>query len=392
MFPELGPEYGGSALVFHKYLVSRPEKFFSESAFDIFLNALRDIDERHAQGLIEYVEENATYINNAFRNAQEINAFEWHDQEVKAENDYLLLMLIDREVHPAYLRLVESVFQPMLRILAHFSRIADAKGTQGLNLYNIIHELPDEPYGDVKAPYVHLMRNGIAHGGVRYSENEIIYWDKKDNELALKPSNVVQKFDDMLDICNGLLLAFSVFSLSRSGMKNLVPQILMIEELRAETEAPYWDITGVLSSTAIGNKKQLIVYCNVRTMDESMVRFSTFQTAVLAERVAPSYDRYFVSMKARNGLPGWAIFGGSELANHRLSDHDIEEYSDVIQDYLPIFLANRKSLGILNRLERLKYAVQVSWPIILAEYQERIGLPQILSVVQASTVIRGEQS
>lgn len=60
------------------------------------------------------------------------------------------------------------------------------------------------------------MRNGIAHSGVRYSANEIRYVDVKGNELSLSPSAVVRKFDDFLDVCNGLVFAFSVFSKSRS--------------------------------------------------------------------------------------------------------------------------------------------------------------------------------
>ncbi len=385
-FPDLGLENVRSALVFHKYIEQRPERFFSKSSFFALLHALRDIDRNYAKELNGYFEENKTAINNAFRHAREINAFEWHDREVKAENDYLSLMLIEREIHPAYLRLVEAVFQPMLKIVAHFSRLAAGKGTEGLNLYSIVEQLPGDRFAEVKASYVHLIRNGIAHGGVRYSANEIIYRDSKGNELALGPRNVVRKFDDMLDSCNGLLLAYSVFAFSRPGSDNLVPQNLMVEGLRAETGTPYWDVTGALPSTIIGDQSQLIVYCNVRTMDEAKVRFSTIQTAIQAERAAPGYDWYFISMKAKNGLPGWARFGGSKLALRRLDDAEIEEYRDVLQDYLPLFLAHRRGPRILSRLGTLRYAWQIGWPIIVADYRTRMGKPEI--VIRSSSIHR----
>ncbi|MFN3833000.1 MAG: hypothetical protein ACK4SQ_12325 [Allorhizobium sp.] len=202
--------------VFKKYIYSCPEKFFSKGAFRCFYNSLQNIDERHSGELREYLKINAHTLDNAYRHVQEVNAFEWHDQEVKGENDYHTLELLDRHIHPAYLRLAEGVFQPLLRIVAHFGRLAEGKGTDGLNLFNIVQQLPDDLYRDVKTSYVHLMRNGIAHSGVRYSANEIRYVDVKGNELSLSPSAVVRKFDDFLDVCNGLVFAFSVFSKSRS--------------------------------------------------------------------------------------------------------------------------------------------------------------------------------
>lgn len=377
-FPELASRDGSSALTLHKYLVARPERFFSHNAFHTFYQGLQDIDRTHSQELVEYFEEHIAAIDNAFRNAQEINALGWHDREMKGGDDYQSLILIDQEIHPAYLRLVEAVYQPMLRIVAHFSRVAGGKSTQGLNLYNIVAELPDDRFADVKAPYVHLMRNGIAHGGVRYSSNEIIYRDSKSNELAMKGYDVIRKFDDLLDACNGLLLGYSVFALSRRGDDSLLPQNLLVEEIRVETRTPYWEVTGALPSTIINDQSQLIVYCDVRTMDDDKVRFSTVQTVIQAEGAAPGFDRYFVSMRARNGLPGMASFDGHKLANHRVQSHGIEQYADVVQDYLPLFLASKKGVHFLHRLETFKYAFQVGWPVMVADFRSRTGKPEIV--------------
>ncbi|TPW31072.1 hypothetical protein FJU08_10490 [Martelella alba] len=376
-FPDLGAEKIRSASVFHKYLESRPEKFFSKSAYHALLHELRRVDNCYAKELFAYLKDHRFTIDNAFRHAQEINAFGWHDQEMKGENDYLSLILIDREVHPAYLRLVEGVFQPMLRIVAHFSRLSANKGTEGLNLYSIVAELPDHDFADVKASYVHLMRNGIAHGGIMHSGDGIIYRDSKGSELVLRPRDTLQKFDDMLDICNGLLLAYSVFAFSHKHSENFVPQNLMVEALCEETRTPYWAVTGALPSIILGDQSQLIIYCNVRTMDDLKVKFSAIQTAIQAERAAPDYDRYFISMKAKNGLPGWARFSGAELKKHRLNDDDIEQYNDALEEYLPLFLGKRHIPRIIHRMATMKYAMQVGWPVIVADYRARLGKPNL---------------
>lgn len=377
-FPEIASGNSDVPLFFQKYVESRPERFFSRAAYVVFLDEIIAISEKYPLELNKYIEQNARDIDDAFRNAHEINSLEWHDDFIKAGDEYLTLSLIDRSVHPAYLRLVEAVFQKMLRIVAYFSRLAGNKGLQGLNLYNIVEELRGDRFAIVKASYVHLMRNGIAHGGVTYSANQIIYRDISGKELTMAPRDVVQKFDDMLDVCNGLLLAYSVFALTRSNRENLVPQSLMVEDLRAETGTPYWTVTGALPSNILDGQRQLIVYCNVRTTDESKVRFSTIQTAVQAERVAPGYDRYFISMKARNGFRGWAAFVGPELRKHRLGQFEVEEYGNTIQEYLPLFLANRRVPKFINRFLTFKYAFQLGWPVILADFRAAMKRPAIV--------------
>lgn len=385
-FPELAPKRVSSALALHTYVGTRPQRFFSRRSFQALLISLKEIDHAHSQELVEYLKDHRTSINNAFRHLEEVNAFDWHDRELKGENDHQSLTLIDREVHPAYLRLVEAVFQPLLRIVAHFSRVAAGKGTQGLNLFNVVAELPDSEFVEAKAAYVHLMRNGIAHGGVRFAVNEIIYRDAKGNELTLKERDVVRKFDDLLDTCNGLILAYSVFTLNQSSRSELVPQNLLVDELKVETGTPFWRVTGALPSLIANDQSQLIVYCDVSTVDEAKVRFSAFQTAIQAERAAPGYDRYFVSMKGKNGMPGWASFHGKNLEIHRTSNHKAEAYSDVTQDYVPMFLAGKSLPKILHRIGTLRYSFQAGWPVVVEDYRTRTGTPKI--AVRNSSVHR----
>jgi hypothetical protein len=145
-------------------------------------------------------------------------------------------------------------------------------------------------------------------------------------------------------------------------------------------------VNGILPSTILDSKSQLIVYCDAKTMDEEKIRFSTFQTAVLAEGAAPGFDRYFISMRGPNGLPGMASFHGNELSAHRLQEHGIEQYTGAIQDYLPMFASNRKMFRWQRQLNTLKLAFSVGWPVALADYRSNTGRPQM--IVRSASIHR----
>ena len=90
------------------------------------------------------------------------------------------------------------------------------------------------------------MRNGIAHGGVTYSSDLIQYQDKKGNRKQLDTYEIIRRFDNLLDVCNGLLLAFSIFMLTRDDERYELPTNLLVDELMAATTTPYWSVVGCL--------------------------------------------------------------------------------------------------------------------------------------------------
>jgi hypothetical protein len=364
-------------LSFYKYISSIPQKFYSRDGFLVYLQEIERIDRKHRSKLCDYLQENRTEINNAFRNAKEINDLSWHDEKFESESDYETLILIDQTINPAYLRLIEAIYQPMVRILAFFSRIESGKSTDGLNLFQTVSELSDDLFKVIKAPYEHIMRNGIAHGGIIYSTKGVIFRDSKKNEALFSHRQVIRIFDDMLDVCNGILFAYSVFSLSHSDRRELIPQDLLNEEIHYNTNTPYWEVKGLLQSTQITGRSQLNIYCSARTNDDNKVRFSAIQTAILAERYAPGYSCYYLSMRGINGFPGFARFDGEKLASHRLQNHGVEKYSDAVQEYLPLFLANNKTPRLFHRLESLKYAFELTYPAIISDFHQITKRPEI---------------
>ena len=332
-FPQLDKDESLRFLSLIKYIENRPYVFFSKGAMEKYLNVLRSIENEFSDKFSNYVNKQYFEINNAFRHLNEISAFSWHDHSFESQEDYQKLLFIEEKLHPAYLRLTEAVFKPLLRIPAYFSRIKRGKSAEALELYDIAIELKGSKLNDIILSYEHQLRNSIAHGSVTYFSNSIIYEDKKKKEKRkkLEATDIINKFDDLLDVCNALILAYSIFILTSGNKKIKIPQNLLIEELKEETRTPYWEVVGCLPSTQV-NGSQLITYVQINTLDFRKVNLSVFQTAILAEQLASGYDRYFFSLNSSNSLPGFSAFDGEKLRSHREAEHSIEKYEDVLKD------------------------------------------------------------
>ncbi len=372
-FPELTHCSHRHFLALRKYLTRSPERFFSEPVYLKFLAWLKERDRVARRALQRYLGGSVQELNRAFLHLGEINCEDWHDYFEKLD-DYELIRFIDQHIHRTYLRLAEAVLAPFLRIPAYFSRVDHGKGTEGLDIWCIVEELRRTDLCDAVAPYRHTVRNGIAHGGVTYLQKEIRYRDKKGNEEKYEDSEIVRIFDDLLDTCNGLALALSVFLLTNQPHGYELPRQLLVQELREETKTPWWEIVGCAPSEFAG-LNQLILYARPRTSDYRKVQLSAFQSGVLAELFAPGYDRYFFSIRSATSWPGWAAFDGKRLRQLRLKpDASLEDYDGVIENNLVFYVPRLKLPAILGRLDTLALSLRLHWPIVMADLRKQLGL------------------
>ena len=107
------------------------------AAFETYLCWLQRHDQTRPKQLKAYLSQFNSEIDRALLFLRELNLEEWHDSPLNTGGDYDLIRMIDKHVHPAYLRLVEGVFTPLLRPLAQFSRIHRNKGVEGLDVWSI---------------------------------------------------------------------------------------------------------------------------------------------------------------------------------------------------------------------------------------------------------------
>ena len=375
-FPEIADCPHDHFLVLSKYITRIPHKFFSEAVYLKFLAWLKERDKKERKALRQYLASNEAELNRAFTHLEEINQLDWHDN-LEQPDDYVLIRFIDQRIHPTYLRLVEAVLCPLLRIPAHFSRLDRNKPTEGLDLYNIIEELRNSPLKDLTDAYHHTVRNGISHGGITYLHKEIRYRDKRGKEEKLTDSEIIRLFDDLLDTCNALALSLSIFLLKYQSYGYKLHQQLLIDELKEETKTPWWEIIGCTPSELPG-LNQLIIYARSHTSDYMKVWLSTFLSGILAEYFAPGSDRYFIFICPYKSWPGWAAFNGVKLRQLRNKpDASFEDYKGVIENDLIFYIPRFKIPEILARLQTLYYSFKLHWPGVLADIRKQRGLPDI---------------
>jgi hypothetical protein len=197
--------------------------------------------------------------------------------------------------------------------------------------------------------YCNTTRNAIAHGSVKFLHRDIEFRDKK-KTITNTHSEYLKRFDSVLDVCNGLALAYKIFFFKNiTNVK--IPKQVFLEELYAQTEAPWWRIEGCLESEIRGNNSQLVIFIKPETRDYGKVQMSAIWTAILAERYASGYKRYFLSMRSPIAYQGFAAFDGGVLKNKRESKVSIwEEYSGILEDDLISWVPFIKLPKFINKM------------------------------------------
>jgi hypothetical protein len=377
VFPALNAGLAPHYLALRRYLTSRPEKFYSVDAYEIYFNWLKNHDANDPSGLKEYLLDHQAEIDRALLFLREINSEAWHDTTLRKGDEYDLVRFIDKHIHPTYLRLVEAVFTPFLRFIAYFARVDDGKGTDGLDVWAVVDEVNRGPAKALTATYVHIIRNGIAHGGITFLQHAIRYRDKKGNEDSFSADEVVRMLDDLLDTCNGLAAALKVFFAAFRDRGYLPPREILIEELQEETATPWWRIEGCVEAQIIG-KSQLTIFARPNTRDQSKVHWSAFQGGVLAEYFAPGYERYFFSLRSPKGWPGWAAFDGPKLREKReAGENELSRYADAIETGVIFFVNGFVLPQFLGRIETLWMSLRVNLPAALDGMRRNLQIPNI---------------
>jgi len=375
-FPALADCVEPHYLALRQYVDHRPERFFDESAYRIYLSWLNERASSDGHSLRSYLQQADGDLNRALVFLREVNADDWHDRTLRSAGEYDLVRFIDRTVHPTYVRLAEGVLTPLTKLLAFFSRTDAGKGTEGLDTWQIVQELRGGPLGELVAPYSSIIRNGIGHGGITYLQDEIRYRDKKGNEATFSTREAVGYCDDLLDTCNALAAALRTFLLVKREDGYAVPRELLVEELQAETWAPWWDVDGCVESQA-GESTQLIIYARADSAHRQKLSWSAAQTGILGEYFAPGYDRYFLSFRRRGGAPGWAAFDGNKMRELRQAGaDDISQYSSILDDSL-LYIPGPILPAAIRWIDSLREAIHIQRPMTIDGVRTALGRPLI---------------
>ena len=388
-FPVLRPDARARCLVLRRYLDERPDKFFDEDSYSVYLSWLQGRDATDRRSLTKYFDQFAKEIDSALLFLQEVNSKTWHDDPFAVGDDeFNLIRSIDAYVHPSYLRVVEAVFAPLVRPIAYFHRISRGKGTAGLDVWNVVQEISSNK-GNAEhclvLPYKHTVRNGIGHGGITFRKGEIRYRDKRGHEEMYHAEDIVRTFDDLLDTCNGVALALKVFFVTKGDRGYKRPRQLLVEELQEETRTPWWTIDGCLEAEGPGKGNQLIVYARPSSIHAGMVHLSTVQSGILAELFAPGYDRYFLSLRSQLAWPGWAAFDGRKLRQLREAGvADMRQYRGIIENDMIFYVPWVSIPTVFGKVVVAFTILRILVPLTAQQIREKLGTP---SVVCRSAII-----
>jgi hypothetical protein len=357
-FPEIKSSSHIHYLSLDKYINHSPEKYYDHDKYRSILDWIEKRSKIDSTTLKEYFITESSNISKAFLNLRQINNMDIHDDKIKAVDDYELLKSIDEIINPVYLRLVEAVFSNLLKPVAYFSRVDRNKSTERLDVYNIVEEIKGTQYDEFVSSYSNTMRNGIAHGGITYLNNEIEYKDKGNAEV-LYTADVIKRFDNLIDICNCMALAFKIFLLLHKNEDYILPHELLVEEIISGMQSPWLAIEACIE-TKIPNAKQLLIYARPYTTDKQQILYLSFCTAVLAEFLAPGFDRYFISLKSKICSSSLVIFNGNKLKLLREAKSEkIEDYRDVMESPGFFFNPIRKLPKILYKVNRISKLIKM---------------------------------
>ena len=325
-------------LIFWNYLNGRPEKFYSDEIFHIALSTLNQFLKKYPDQMANFLIKENNEFNIALRQLIDINSLPIHD-DILPKDDLDLIKFCDNTILPSYLKLVEGVFHVIINPIIAFIQLENGKPIKDLPLFDQIEKLKYQ-YAIFTESVSRTMRNGIAHGGVIFRNNDITFIDKKGKKETYRIQDVIPIFDNLLDACNAIVLAFLLlYHENHDFFKNnniSLPITIIYEELKSELKSPGWEIKGCLESQTFNGRSQLNIFTSNSFRDKSRLVYHVIRTMHITNIYAPSYDRYFLKINSKHYLNGFISFNGIKIRElqSELSDDNVSKYFSAIESPL----------------------------------------------------------
>jgi hypothetical protein len=405
-FPNTDFSFSSDYLCLIHYLDKAPQKFYSKDAFKQYLTFLEKAKIMDPKLLSDILIEAEPLLSISNRILTEVNDKPIHDTFLpKEQND--LINFIDKDIHYNLLKIYETPFFHLSKIVAKYHWIKDNKSTEGLDLYNSVEQLKKVDFGFVERYYLHDVRNGIAHGKIVFTDMDITYIDKKGGKTKIPTRNIIDTLDGILDITNGFCLAFKIFALTNSDFfesyKIQIPQSILLEELQAKANGPAWTITNCLESVAMHDKKQLMIYVKNDNWDYNKVNWYSFTTALWAEALTKSYERIFFSLNSthnRISPTGWAAYDATMFKRLReIDEKRFEAFIGVLENDYVYFIPKIKFPKFIYKIGTFISVIKITLPLEWRKYvdtyfpnpffirETQIHSKKSFSVVQDPSVI-----
>ncbi|WP_148208183.1 hypothetical protein [Methanosphaerula palustris] len=292
-------------LIFGRYLNNKPEKFYSRNIFVQATQIYSDFLEKFQDELFIFLKNESRELNLANRNLSEINLLPIHDIKLPDDDDIKLINYCDYSILPNYLKLIEGVYRVIINPIVAFVQLEKGQQISNQKIFNRCENICKK-YPDFSDPFLNTIRNGIAHGGIVYGNGSITFIDEnKVEEYSIK--QFIVEFDDLLDFCNAMMLAYLTFYYSnhllfKSG-NIFLPSSFLFEEIKEELSAPSWEVRGCIESVTYKKENQLIIYISDSLLGKIHLLFYLTGTVRGILKLIPfygkEYSRFFFSFSSK---------------------------------------------------------------------------------------------
>lgn len=344
-FPVLKQYPEAMCLSLKEYLTDIPQKIYDRHTYEECYSFLISLKAKSPTTLVHFFKEHEHNLNLAIDTLNEINQLDIHDCKMPEFNQIETIRFIENNIHYNYQQLTESVLHKFILLIAINERVSRNKPADGLDIYNCIEEVKTTSFSFISDCYNNTIRNGIAHGDFSYTHSGISYKGKKGTPYIADEREIISLFDKMVDYCNGFALGFKIFMITNQDFFNAnqlsLPKSFLIQELKAQANAPRWEVLDCLENYTIDNKKQLSIFTKNSLFDITSVNYFAFRTAVFSEYFAPEYDRYFIYLQSKYSLPGWGAYIGEILKNGK-KVNSLEGYQNVLENGMLFFVPKIK--------------------------------------------------
>jgi hypothetical protein len=379
LFPEL--ETCGSEFFTSMSLYTRetPWKFYDRGTATRALEVLKEIRATDDRLLVSFFKDRYGEIELAVRSLDEINRASFHDREWWTLGDLEQICDIRELIHPAYLQLCEAVLKTLLHPIAVFHR---RKGGSMSETFNPDERIEAARRVGISAfePLDSRVRNAIAHGSVAFAKDAIEYRNvgaKGPRARRTTPSETLRLFEDLLDICNGLAVAYRLLVLLDAKLlfseSAPIPPALVFPEVQHQLDTVGWHVRDYLVYDYGNGERDLNLFVSTSYFDDHKTRLSVIRAAVFASRFMPAFDRCYVRLARRGRIGGWGLFETAkvrELLQQGVADgpsflNAVPGTGFIVFPLCRYF----KVAGPLRLIGSIIEVIRTSWPVLRTREQ-----------------------
>lgn len=318
LFPELeacGHEFFAFMSLYAREI---PWKFFNRDIAASTLRVLHEIRATNDRLLLSFFKEHHGEIEIALRSLDEINRATFHDRDWWSLADLEQIRDIRELIHPAYLQLCEAVLKTLLHPIAVFQRRKGGSDSEAFKADERIDAAEKAGLGDFE-PFDSIVRNAIAHGRVKFAKDAIEYRNigTPPKVRPKTPSETLRLFEDLLDLCNGLAVAYRLLVLLDAKLlfseSAPIPPALVFPEVQHQLNTAGWHVRDYLEYEYGNGERDLNLFVTSSYFDDHKTRLSVIRAATFASRFMPAFDRCYVRLERRGRIGGWGLFDTAKI-------------------------------------------------------------------------------